>query len=333
MVNNYDWMKNFRQFLDFIRDVGKHITVNHMTCQGLGEETPAANRARVGRSPNSLISCVRATTSCTPTTRRTAVCSLAALTSGATSPPVPNLYAAPWAARLRPSHVRSSPRPTVANSARPSGNGWLDARYTSPYKFYQFWLNVSDADAEKYIKIFTSPTREEIEELVAAQSADPGQRAPCRSVLPKKSPPWYTRLRNMRQPLKLLRFFFSKHAPRLSTVSTRKLCCRCSKACPHLKRPLADIEAGISLADLLVDRAKVFPSKGELRKMVQGGGVQINKEKIADAYAPASSELLLNGKYILVQKARKTTTSYRQIIGTIYSISAGNTGLPPLHRW
>lgn len=117
-----------------------------------------------------------------------------------------------------------------------SGNVWLDARYTSPYKFYQFWLNVSDADAEKYIKIFTSLTREEIEELVAAQSADPVS-APCRSVLPRKSPPWYTRLRNMRQPLKLLRFFSATMPPRLSTVSTRKLCCRCSKACPHLKWP------------------------------------------------------------------------------------------------
>ena len=80
-----------------------------------------------------------------------------------------------------------------------SGNVWLDPRYTSPYKFYQFWLNVSDADAEKYIKIFTSLTREEIEALVEEQAKDPGLR-PSRSVLPKRLPPWYTLPRTMRWP-------------------------------------------------------------------------------------------------------------------------------------
>lgn len=98
---------------------------------------------------------------------------------------------------------------------------------------------------------------------------------------------------------------FSNHAAEALHRLDEETLLQVLEGVPTFEVALADIEAGISLADLLVDRAKVFPSKGELRKMVQGGGVQINKEKIADAYAPASSELLLNGKYILVQKGKK----------------------------
>lgn len=163
---------------------------------------------------------------------------------------------------------------------------------------------MSDADAEKYIKIFTSLTREEIEELVAAQAADPGQR-PLQKRLAKEITTMVHSAQEYEAAVEASQILFSNHAAEALHRLDEETLLQVLEGVPTFEVALADIEAGISLADLLVDRAKVFPSKGELRKMVQGGGVQINKEKIADAYAPASSELLLNGKYILVQKGKK----------------------------
>ena len=304
MVNNYDWMKNF-SFLDFIRDVGKHITVNYMMAKdSVKKRLSGESREGMSFTEFSYQLCQGYDflhlynekncrlqlggsdqwgniTTGTELIRRTVGGEAFALTC---------------------------PLITKADGGKfgktESGNVWLDARYTSPYKFYQFWLNVSDADAEKYIKIFTSLTREEIEELVAAQSADPGQR-PLQKRLAKEITTMVHSAQEYEAAVEASQILFSNHAAEALHRLDEETLLQVLEGVPTFEVALADIEAGISLADLLVDRAKVFPSKGELRKMVQGGGVQINKEKIADAYAPASSELLLNGKYILVQKGKK----------------------------
>ena len=304
MVNNYDWMKNF-SFLDFIRDVGKHITVNYMMAKdSVKKRLSGESREGMSFTEFSYQLCQGYDflhlynekncrlqlggsdqwgniTTGTELIRRTVGGEAFALTC---------------------------PLITKADGGKfgktESGNVWLDARYTSPYKFYQFWLNVSDADAEKYIKIFTSLTREEIEELVAAQAADPGQR-PVQKRLAKEITTMVHSAQEYEAAVEASQILFSNHAAEALHRLDEETLLQVLEGVPTFEVALADIEAGISLADLLVDRAKVFPSKGELRKMVQGGGVQINKEKIADAYAPASSELLLNGKYILVQKGKK----------------------------
>ncbi len=304
MVNNYDWMKNF-SFLDFIRDVGKHITVNYMMAKdSVKKRLSGESREGMSFTEFSYQLCQGYDflhlykekncrlqlggsdqwgniTTGTELIRRTVGGEAFALTC---------------------------PLITKADGGKfgktESGNVWLDARYTSPYKFYQFWLNVSDADAEKYIKIFTSLTREEIEELVAAQSADPGQR-PLQKRLAKEITTMVHSAQEYEAAVEASQILFSNHAAEALHRLDEETLLQVLEGVPTFEVALADIEAGISIADLLVDRAKVFPSKGELRKMVQGGGVQINKEKIADAYAPASSELLLNGKYILVQKGKK----------------------------
>ena len=304
MVNNYDWMKNF-SFLDFIRDVGKHITVNYMMAKdSVKKRLSGESREGMSFTEFSYQLCQGYDflhlynekncrlqlggsdqwgniTTGTELIRRTVGGEAFALTC---------------------------PLITKADGGKfgktESGNVWLDARYTSPYKFYQFWLNVSDADAEKDIKIFTSLTREEIEELVAAQAADPGQR-PLQKRLAKEITTMVHSAQEYEAAVEASQILFSNHAAEALHRLDEETLLQVLEGVPTFEVALADIEAGISLADLLVDRAKVFPSKGELRKMVQGGGVQINKEKIADAYAPASSELLLNGKYILVQKGKK----------------------------
>ncbi len=304
LVNNYDWMKNF-SFLDFIRDVGKHITVNYMMakdsvkkrlsgesqqgmsftefsyqlCQGydylhLYKEKNC--RLQLGGSDQ-----WGNITTGTELIRRTVGGEAFALTC---------------------------PLITKADGGKfgktESGNVWLDPRYTSPYKFYQFWLNVTDDDAAKYIKIFTELTKEEVDALVAAQAADPGQR-PLQKRLAKEITTMVHSAADYEAAVEASQILFSNNAAEALRRLDETTLLQVLEGVPTFEVSLDEIKEGISLADLCSDRAPIFASKGEMRKMVQGGGVQINKEKIADAYAPASTDMLLNGKYILVQKGKK----------------------------
>ena len=304
LVNNYDWMKNF-SFLDFIRDVGKHITVNYMMakdsvkkrlsgesqqgmsftefsyqlCQGydflhLYKEKNC--RLQLGGSDQ-----WGNITTGTELIRRTIGGEAFALTC---------------------------PLITKADGGKfgktESGNVWLDPRYTSPYKFYQFWLNVSDDDAAKYIKIFTELTKEEVDDLVAQQAADPGQR-PLQKRLAKEITTMVHSAADYEAAVEASQILFSNNAAEALRRLDETTLLQVLEGVPTFEIEMADIENGTSLADICTERAPIFASKGEMRKMVQGGGVQINKEKISDAYAPASTDMLLNGKYILVQKGKK----------------------------
>lgn len=304
MVNNYDWMKNFT-FLDFIRDVGKHITVNYMMakdsvkkrlsgesqqgmsftefsyqlCQGydfLHLYQDKNCRLQLGGSDQ-----WGNITTGTELIRRTVGGEAYALTC---------------------------PLITKADGGKfgktESGNVWLDPRYTSPYKFYQFWLNVSDADAEKYIKIFTELSREEIAALVEEQAKDPGLR-PLQKRLAKEITTMVHSAEDYEMAVEASQILFSNKAGETLRKIDEQTLLAVMEGVPQFEVPRTAIEEGVKLADLLTDLAPVFPSKGEMRKMVQGGGVSINKEKIADAYAPASVDMLLNNKYILVQRGKK----------------------------
>ena len=185
-----------------------------------------------------------------------------------------------------------------------SGNVWLDPRYTSPYKFYQFWLNVADDDAEKYIKIFTTLTRDEIESLIAEHRADPGRRVLQRRLAEEITTMVHSTddLRAAQEASQIL--FSNNTADALHRLDEATLL-DVFDGVPQFEVDRADIEAGIRLADLLTDKAAVFPSKGEMRKLVQGGGVSVNKEKVTDPQAVASADMLLADRYILVQKGKK----------------------------
>ncbi len=304
MVNNYDWMKPF-SFLDFIRDVGKHITVNYMMakdsvkkrlsgesqqgmsftefsyqlCQGydflhLYKEKNC--RLQLGGSDQ-----WGNITTGTELIRRTVGGEAFALTC---------------------------PLITKADGGKfgktESGNVWLDPRYTSPYKFYQFWLNVSDTDAEKYIKIFTSLTREEIEQLVALQAEDPGQR-PLQKRLAKEITTMVHSAEEYEKAVEASQILFSNKAGEALHNLDEKTLLDVMEGVPQFEIPRSAIEEGVKLADLITDLAPVFPSKGEMRKMVQGGGVSVNKEKVADPYMEVTTDMLLNDRYILVQRGKK----------------------------
>ncbi|MDE6418831.1 MAG: tyrosine--tRNA ligase, partial [Duncaniella sp.] len=304
MVNNYDWMKNF-SFLDFIRDVGKHITVNYMMakdsvkkrlsgesqqgmsftefsyqlCQGydfLHLYKEKGCRLQLGGSDQ-----WGNITTGTELIRRTVGGEAYALTC---------------------------PLITKADGGKfgktESGNVWLDPRYTSPYKFYQFWLNVSDADAEKYIKIFTELTKEEIEELVKAQAEDPGQR-PLQKRLAKEITTMVHSAADYEAAVEASQILFSNKAGEILHKIDEATLLAVMEGVPQFNIPRSAVEEGTKLADLLTDVAAVFPSKGEMRKMVQGGGVSVNKEKVTDPYMAVDPSMLLAGKYILVQRGKK----------------------------
>ncbi len=304
MVNNYDWMKNF-SFLDFIRDVGKHITVNYMMAKD-------SVKKRLGGESQQGMSFTEFSYQLVQgydflNLYREKNCRLQLGGSDQWG----NITTGTELIRRTEggeAYSLTCPLITKADGGKfgktESGNVWLDPRYTSPYKFYQFWLNVSDADAEKYIKIFTELTREEVEELVALQAQDPGQR-PLQKRLAKELTTMVHSAEDYEAAVEASQILFSNKAGEILHKIDEPTLLAVMEGVPTFEIARADLEAGLPLADLLTDRAKVFPSKGEMRKMVQGGGVSINKEKIADAYAPSSTSMLLNDKYILVQRGKK----------------------------
>ncbi|MDE6510769.1 MAG: tyrosine--tRNA ligase, partial [Muribaculaceae bacterium] len=185
-----------------------------------------------------------------------------------------------------------------------SGNVWLDARYTSPYRFYQFWLNVGDAEAEKYLKIFTFLSKEEIEALAAEHAKDPGLRP-----LQKKLAEEVTVMVHGREAydaaVSASKILFSNSAVDELHKLDEQTLLDIFEGVPMFEVERADIEAGIPALDFLAEKTKVFPSKGEARKMIQGNGVSINKEKLTDPAAVIGADRLLGGKYILAQKGKK----------------------------
>jgi tyrosyl-tRNA synthetase len=185
-----------------------------------------------------------------------------------------------------------------------SGNVWLDPARTTPYQFYQFWLNVSDADAEKYIKIFTILDKEEVEALVEQQKQDPGQR-PLQKRLAKEITTMVHSAEDYEMAVEASQILFSNKATDALHKIDEATLLAVFDGVPQFEISRQLLKDGVKLADLLTDNAAVFPSKGELRKLAQGGGFSINKEKVADPYTEASESMLLNNKYILVQKGKK----------------------------
>ncbi len=184
------------------------------------------------------------------------------------------------------------------------GNVWLDPNRTSPYKFYQFWLNVSDEDAAKYIKIFTDLTQEEIAALEAEQAQDPGQR-PLQKRLAREVTIMAHSLEDYEMAVEASKILFSNQAKDILHKIDEQTLLAVFEGVPQFEVSREAIEQGTPLISLLVENAPIFPSKGEMRKLTQGGGVSINKEKLADPNTPASTDMLLNGKYILAQRGKK----------------------------
>ena len=303
MVNNYDWMKDF-SFLAFIRDIGKHITVNYMMAKDSVKKRLSAESS-VGMSFTEFTyQLVQGfdfyhlfeTKNCK-------------LQLGG-SDQWGNITTGTELIRRKlggEAFALTCPLITKADGGKfgktESGNVWLDRRYTSPYKFYQFWLNVSDADAEKYIKIFTFLPKEEVEALVAEHS-----QAPHLRVLQKRLAKEITIMVHSEQDYEMAVEASNILFGNATSDSLRKLdeetLLAVFDGVPTFEVS-KDVVLGKKLMDVLTDDAAVFASKGEMRKLIQNGGFAVNKEKVSDLELALSAEILLNEKYLLVQKGKK----------------------------
>ncbi len=305
MVNNYDWMREFG-FLDFVREVGKHITVNYMMAKESVQQ-------RLNGTANDGLSFTEFTYQLLQGydflhLYRTKGCKLQLggndqwgnMTTGTelirrTLGPEAEAFAL------------TCPLITKADGKKfgktESGNIWLDPQRTTPYRFYQFWLNVSDEDAQRYIKIFTSLERDTIEALVEEHSQDPGRR-----ILQKRLAEEVTVMVHSEDALRMAQ----EASNILFGKSTRETLQKLDE------QTLLDIFEGVPSFDLsrdllgqpavelfARDDVKVFASKGEMRKLVQGGGVSLNKEKLEAFDRVITADDLIDGKYLLVQRGKK----------------------------
>ena len=304
LVNNYDWMKNF-SFLDFIRDVGKHITVNYMMAKDSVKKRLSGESQQGMSFTEFSYQLVQGYDFLTLYKEKNCRLQLGGSDQWGNITTGTELIRRTEGGEA---YALTCPLITKADGGKfgktESGNVWLDPRYTTPYKFYQFWLNVSDADAEKYIKIFTALSREEIEELVAEQAKDPGLR-PLQKRLAKEITIMVHSEADYDAAVEASQILFSNKSSETLRRIDEDTLLAVFEGVPQFEVAKADVEAGVKLVDLLTEKAAVFPSKGELRKLAQQGGLSINKEKIADVNASADAGMLLNDKYILVQKGKK----------------------------
>lgn len=300
IVNNYDWFKEF-SFLDFIRDVGKHITVNYMLAKD-----SVKNRLENGMSFTEFSYQLVQGYDFFHLYKNKG----AKLQMGG-SDQWGNITTGTELIRRMSggeAYALVAPLITKADGSKfgksEGGNVWLDAKKTSPYKFYQFWLNTADADAERYIKIFTLLTQQEIEAIVAEHQTDPGQRV-LQKTLAKEITQTVHGEMGYENALKTTELLFSKDlADKLTTLSEEQIL---EMVDDNQKRTIAKSELATSVAvvELLSDKTNIFPSRGEARKMIQGGGVSINMQKITDPNATIDATQLLQNRFLLLQKGKK----------------------------
>jgi tyrosyl-tRNA synthetase len=312
MVNNYDWMKEF-SFIDFIRDIGKHITVNYMMAKDSVKKRLDSESGQGMSFTEFSYQLVQGTDylylynnySCR-------------LQMGG-SDQWGNIVTGTELIRRKTggeAYAMTCPLITKSDGTKfgktESGNVWLDPEKTTPYQFYQFWLNVADDDAERFIKIFTMLSKQEIDDLVTAQRAEPHLR-----LLQKKLAEELTVMVHSKADydgaVEASQILFGKG----TTESLRKMdentFLSVFEGVPVFDVPRSTIEQGVILSDLCALHTKIAESKGEFRRLVQGGGVSLNKEKVDNVDMPVTKEMMLNGKYLLVQKGKKNYYLVRAI--------------------
>ena len=304
MVNNYDWMKEF-SFLGFIRDVGKHITVNYMLSKD-------SVKKRVGEDTTTGMSFTEFSYQLVQgydflNLYQTMNCKMQMGGSDQWG----NIVTGTELIRRKTSSeafALTSPLITKSDGGKfgktEEGNVWLDPQMTSPYKFYQFWLNASDEDAERYIKIFTMLGQTDIDTLIGKHKEAPHER-----LLQKTLASEVTILVHSEEALSdataASEILFGKG----TTESLRKMdeatFLDLFDGVPQFEIEPDFLSGGANVLELLVVETSVFPSKGELRRLIEGGGVSLNKEKVTSPDHQVTADDLINDKYLLVQKGKK----------------------------
>lgn len=304
LVNNYDWMKDY-SFLNFIRDIGKHLTVNYMMSKD-------SVKKRLSAESNTGLSFTEFSYQLLQGydflhLYRHENCRLQMGGSDQWG----NITTGTELIRRKEAgeaFALTCPLITKADGGKfgktESGNIWLDRRYTTPYTFYQFWLNVGDAEAAKYIKIFTDLSREEIDALCEEQAAAPHLR-PLQKRLAKEVTVMVHSIEDYDAAVEASTILFGNATSEALKKLDEPTLLAVFDGVPQFEISKAALAEGIKAVDLFTDHAAIFPSKGEMKKLVQSGGVSVNKEKLATYDEVLNLDSLLDEKYLLVQKGKK----------------------------
>jgi tyrosyl-tRNA synthetase len=304
LVNNYDWMKDY-SFLSFIRDIGKHITVNYMMAKDSVKKRLSGESSE-GMSFTEFSYQLLQGYDFLHLYREMGV----RLQVGGSDQWGNITTGTELIRRVEggEAYALVCPLITKADGGKfgktESGNVWLDSRYTSPYQFYQFWLNVSDADAQKYIRIFTSLSKEEIAALVAEQQSAPHLR-PLQKRLAEEVTVMVHSRGDYEMAVTASQILFGQSTSEMLRSIDETTFLQVFEGVPQFVVSREKLSAGIKAVDLLTDDAAVFPSRSEMRKTVQAGGVMINKEKLELFDETIGLSHLIGDKYILAQRGKK----------------------------
>jgi len=299
MVNNYDWMKDF-SFLDFVREIGKHITVNYMMAKD-----SVKSRLETGLSFTEFSyqlvqgydflflfehhSCRLQMGGSDQWGNITTGTELIRRKTGGEA------------------FALTCPLITKADGGKfgktEEGNVWLDPERTSPYKFYQFWLNASDEDARKWIRIFTLNTKEEVEALEKEHEQAPHLR-PLQKALAEELTVRVHSRSDFEAAVEASQILFGKGTTETLKKLSEDMLLSVFEGVPMSEVPTSVVSQGAGILEFLAEHTGIFASKGEARRMIKDNAVSLNKQKVSDDHVITTSDLL-NGKYILVQKGKK----------------------------
>ena len=299
LVNNYDWMKDY-SFLTFIRDIGKHLTVSYMMAKD-----SVKNRLETGMSFTEFSYQLLQAFDFYKL-YETKNCKLQMggsdqwgnITSGTE---LIRRKVSGEAFALTTQLIRKADGTKFGKTE--SGSVWLDRTKTSPYKFYQFWINTSDADAKSWIYIFTFFSKKETEALIAEHEKDPGKRI-LQKTLAKELTCLVHSESDYTAAVEASTVLFSGGLNELAKLGEETFL-EIFDGVPQFSVSKSELEQGIAVLELLAEKTTVLPSKSEARKLIQGGGVSINKEKVESHELIINPSHLINNKYIIIQKGKK----------------------------
>ena len=301
LVNNYDWMKDYT-FINFIRDIGKHITVNYMMAKDSVKKRLSRDSSEGMSFTEFSYQLMQGYDFYWLWKNKGCILQLGGsdqwgnITTG--SELIRRMDGGEAFALTCPL-IRKADGTKFGKTEK--GNIWLDAERTSPYEFYQFWLNVADADAESYIKIFTLLDRETIEGLIARHRENPGARE-LQKVLAREVTLMCHGQEALDKAIEASQMLFGGNSEALRRLDERTFLAVFADV-PSFTISKADLP--LNIMDFLAVNTGILPSKGEARKMIVNGGISINKDKVLDIAYNVTQDDIVNGHYILAQKGKK----------------------------
>ena len=304
LVNNYDWMKDYT-FLDFARNVGKLITVNYMMAKDSVKKRFNGEYSQGMSFTEFTYQLLQGYDFVYLNEHKNCKLQMGGsdqwgnITTGTEL--IKKMTGNDAYALTCPLITKSD---GVKFGKTESGNVWLDRRYTSPYRFYQFWLNVADEDAKRYIRIFTSLEKDEIDALIAEHDAAPHLRV-LQKRLAKEVTCMVHSEKDYETAVNATNILFGNATKEALESLDEETFLQVFDGVEQYEISRQELEQGIAPLDLLAEKTQIFPSKGEARKMIQGNGLSMNKQKLTDAQTPITTDALINGRFILFQKGKK----------------------------